>query len=184
MVDDKAATVIVFCSLLWDQQFQDLRGPAVHALFSAIRERKVPGLDRLANVYRNGFEKVTNPGTGDRTKVTRHESRVPWVEIARDEAQHPAAVSPNPVFISALLIKQLAPLVGFSYPFHIQAGGLSELEDYGFFGKELACDPLLFVKDGSVSCDLVVSSLGLAEPLLRIRFIGCAAVCDQRDEHE
>jgi hypothetical protein len=148
------------------------------------RERKVANVDCLADVYRNGFEEVADPGTGDRTKVTRHESRVPWVEIARDKAQYPASMSPNPVFISARLIKQLAPLVGFSYLFHIQAGRLSELEDYGFFGKELASDPLLFVKDGGVTCDLVVSSLGLAEPLLRIRFIGCATVCDQRDEHE
>ena len=93
-------------------------------------------------------------------------------------------MSRNPVFISAHLIKQLAPLEGFFHPFHVQAERLSELQKYGFFGKELAVDPLLFVKDGGVTRDFAVGSLGSAEPLLGIGFIACAGMRDQRGEHE
>jgi hypothetical protein len=77
-------------------------------------------------------------------------------------------VSPDAVFIPAC------------HPLHVQAGRLSELKQYGFFGKELAGDPLLLVKNGSVACDSAVSSPSFPEPFLRIRSIACTAVCGHR----
>jgi hypothetical protein len=75
--------------------------------------------------------------------------------------------------------------VGRSDPFHVQTKWLlSALEEYGFLGKELSGNALLFVKNRGITCDFVVSSLSRPEPFLRISFSGCTAVCDHRGQHE
>src|SRR5207344_3481153 len=88
LVDDIPAAVVVLCTFLRKNHFQDLCLPAVHCLFSALRERQFTDLDRLADICRNDVYEETDPHTGYRTKVALHELRVSGVEIARDKPQY------------------------------------------------------------------------------------------------
>ena len=107
------------------------------------------------------------------------------MQIARDEAQYPAAVSPDPVCIPARYIQHLAPLVGRFDPFHVETDGISlVLEEDGFLGQELPGNSLLLVKYGRVMGDPVVSGLSLPEPFLGIGLVGLGVMLRRRERSD